>query len=202
MNITRAVRLQQQRPVRRAQCQDRQLLRLHQPPGRRPDARLWHARDARRAGAVHRRAGASRSGWTRSSSASSTACKTGDTLVTGMTMHPTGLVGMPRRRPPRRSAGAERPAQRAQQTARQGHRPDVESAGHAAQRRLERQGGADRRRHGHGERGRAGDRPGHRSPSRPRWPPPPWACPTNGCAWPPRSTPTTAPTSGRRSPAA
>ena len=69
------LRLQQQRPVRRAQCQDRQLLRLHQPPGGRTDARLRHARDARRAGAVHRRAGACDAAWTRSSSASSTASR-------------------------------------------------------------------------------------------------------------------------------
>ena len=83
--------LQQQRSVRRAQRQDRQLLRLHQPPGRRADARLWHARDARRAGAVHRRAGAMRSGWTRCEFRKLNCVQTGDILVTGMMMHPTGL---------------------------------------------------------------------------------------------------------------
>ena len=40
--------------VRGSQRQDRQLLRLYQPPGGRANARLWHARDARRTGAVHR----------------------------------------------------------------------------------------------------------------------------------------------------
>ncbi len=46
--------------------------------------------------------------WTRSQFRKLNCVKTGDTLVTGMTMHPTGLSRMPGQRLPRRSAGAGR----------------------------------------------------------------------------------------------
>ncbi len=66
--------------------------------------------------------------------------KGGDILVTGGVMHPNGLAQCIDKAAQAIDWGRKAPAQRAQQTARQGHCHHVESPRHAAQRRLERLG--------------------------------------------------------------